>query len=168
MARARAEMSGAPTTVPAGRTWEAASAALAHAQDALDEAESRAAFTPAVRGRVTSEYGSRWGRMHHGMDFGAPHGAPLSAVGEGKVIATSYNSGLGHHVRLRLEDGTELSYGHMSRIAVERGQRVTSGTRLGDVGNSGSSTGAHLHLEVRTPQGERVDPRPWLTRHDIL
>jgi len=166
--RVRTDISGALATVGTGAARAAATTAVGQAQKAWHEAESKAAFTPAVRGRVTSEYGPRWGRMHHGIDFGAPHGSALRAVGAGKVTTTSYNSGLGHHVRVRLEDGTELCYGHMSRVTVERGQRVSAGTRLGDVGSSGSSTGAHLHLEVRTPQGERIDPRSWLQRHGIL
>lgn len=106
--------------------------------------------------------------MHHGLDFGAPYGSALRAVGAGRVTDTAYNSGLGHHVRLTLEDGTEVTYGHLSSVAVSLGQPVTAGTRLGSVGSSGNSTGAHLHLEVRTPQGGRIDPRPWLVRRDIL
>jgi murein DD-endopeptidase MepM/ murein hydrolase activator NlpD len=150
------------------RTSHVTTRALARARDASAQAKEQTTFTPAVRGRVTSGYGQRWGRMHHGMDFGAPYGAALRAVGAGTITTTDYNSGLGHHVRIRLEDGTEITYGHMSRISVVRGQRVLAGARLGDVGNSGTSTGAHLHLEVRTPQGQRVDPRPWLTRRHLL
>ena len=154
------------TAVSAG-AWMATSRAAAKVKDASDEAAS-SRYTRPVQGRVTSEFGPRWGRMHNGIDVGAPHGAGLYAVAAATVTATDYSSGLGHHVTLRLPDGTEVTYGHMSRIAVERGQQVSAGARVGDVGNTGRSTGAHLHLEVRTPQGTRIDPRPWLKRHGIL
>jgi murein DD-endopeptidase MepM/ murein hydrolase activator NlpD len=155
----------APLTV---RTWDAAAGAASRARVGMRRAGTLASFTPPVRGRITSGYGPRWGRMHHGMDFGAPYGAPLRAVGAGTVTETAYNSGLGHHVRLTLEDGTEVTYGHLSRVTVTPGQRVSPGARLGSVGSSGTSTGAHLHLEVRTPHGKRIDPRPWLAEREIL
>jgi murein DD-endopeptidase MepM/ murein hydrolase activator NlpD len=122
---------------------------------------------PLVGGRVTSEFGPRWGRMHRGIDFGAATGHPLHAVAAGTVTVASYNYGLGYHVRLTLEDGTVISYGHLSRILVEPGQRVRPGDLVGRVGSSGASTGAHLHLEVSV-DGDPVDPRPWLVERGLL
>lgn len=122
---------------------------------------------PIMGGRVTSDFGRRWGRLHQGIDFGADVGHPLHAVAAGTVTVAGYNYGLGYHVRLTLEDGTVVSYGHLSRILVDRGQRVQPGDLVGRVGSSGASTGAHLHLEVWV-DGEPVDPRPWLVERGLL
>ncbi|CAN5537179.1 hypothetical protein BH23ACT6_BH23ACT6_12600 [soil metagenome] len=137
-------------------------------QSVRDEAQKLAFVAPIEGARVTSGYGQRWGRMHHGMDFGADVGHPLYAMSDATVTTASYNSGLGHHVRITLADGTEVSYGHLSKISVLDGEVVQPGTLIGKVGSSGSSTGAHLHLEVRDPRGERVDPKPWLAKRGLL
>jgi murein DD-endopeptidase MepM/ murein hydrolase activator NlpD len=136
--------------------------------EALDEARWRESFHPPITdASVTSDYGPRWGRMHQGIDFGAQTGHPLHAVADAVVTTAGYNSGLGYHVRLTLTDGTVVSYGHLSRVLVERGQRVDAGDIVGRVGSSGLSTGAHLHLEV-WQDGEPVDPRPWLVERGLL
>ncbi|MGB5953607.1 MAG: M23 family metallopeptidase [Ornithinimicrobium sp.] len=132
------------------------------------ENDRRAFRSPIRNARLTSGYGQRWGRMHHGMDFGAEVGHPLYAVAQATVTTAAYNSGLGYHVRITLTDGTEVSYGHLSEISVETGDVIGPGTLVGEVGNSGSSTGAHLHFEVRGPDGERLDPRPWLAKRELL
>ncbi len=118
--------------------------------------------------RVTSGFGPRWGRMHNGMDFAADVGHPLVAVADGRVTTAGYNSGLGHHVRITLDDGTEVTYGHLSAIGVEQGSTVEAGEAIGKVGNSGSSTGAHLHFEVHNLDGDPIDPQPWLTERGLL
>ncbi|MGB3186016.1 MAG: M23 family metallopeptidase [Ornithinimicrobium sp.] len=151
-------------------------AAVASAQQASAKVKQsvrketrRAAFASPIEGaRITSGYGQRWGRMHYGMDFGAEVGHPLYAVTDAEVTTASYNSGLGYHVRITMANGTEVSYGHMSKVAVEEGDVVKPGTVIGQVGNSGSSTGAHLHFEVRSPNGKRVDPHTWLTDRGLL
>ncbi len=152
---------------------ESALASAATASSKVERKVARelrnAAFTFPIRGaRITSGYGQRWGRMHHGMDFGAEVGHRLFAVTDATVTTASYNSGLGYHLRITLADGTEVSYGHLSKISVDEGDVVRSGAVIGRVGNSGSSTGAHLHFEVRGPDGDRVNPRPWLTRRGLL
>ena len=122
---------------------------------------ARAFHEPVLGAHQTSSFGWRWGRMHNGIDFGAGHGAPLYAVGQGTVTTTGWNSGLGYHVKITLDTGETLVYGHLSRITVGVEERVTAGTSIGEVGSTGRSTGAHLHFEVRTPDGP-VDPEPWL------
>ncbi|MCK0113290.1 M23 family metallopeptidase [Ornithinimicrobium sp. F0845] len=116
---------------------------------------------PILEGRKTSGYGWRWGRMHNGTDFGADVGTELYAVGRGTVSAAGWNSGLGYHVKITLDTGELIVYGHMSRITATLGDRVVPGTTIGAVGSTGNSTGAHLHLEVRTSDGP-IDPLPWL------
>jgi murein DD-endopeptidase MepM/ murein hydrolase activator NlpD len=157
------------TQVRAQTAAEAATVATAErTADAAARLRWLDAFHPPVtKARVTSEFGPRWGRQHEGIDFGADVGVPVHAVARGTVSVAGYNNGLGYHVRLTLDNGHVVSYGHLSRILVEEGDRVHAGDLVGRVGNSGSSTGAHLHLEVWVDD-EPVDPRPWLEKRELL
>ncbi|USQ78799.1 M23 family metallopeptidase [Ornithinimicrobium faecis] len=128
---------------------------------AREVATARAFHEPILDAHQTSSFGWRWGRMHNGIDFGAGHGTPLYAVGLGTVTTAGWNSGLGYHVKITLDTGEVIVYGHLSRIDVSDGDPVAAGSQLGAVGSSGRSTGAHLHLEVRTQDGP-IDPAPWL------
>lgn len=123
---------------------------------------------PITGAPITSGYAMRWGRMHNGLDFGAPTGQPLHAVGAGTVTTGYSPNGLGINVRILLDDGTEVTYGHMSERLVVNGERVEAGDVVGLVGNTGRSFGAHLHFEVRMPGGERVNPSPWLAQQGLL
>ncbi len=145
-------------------------AVLTAGQSALSIQDSLvpAYVAPITGARITSGFGSRWGRMHNGMDFGADVGHPLSAVGRGTVTTAGYSSGLGYHVQIALDDGTEVLYAHMSAIGVNEGSTVEPGDSVGKVGNSGRSTGPHLHFEVRNSDSVPIDPRPWLTERGLL
>lgn len=101
-----------------------------------------------TRGRVTSEYGRRSGRQHQGIDIGAGTGTPIWAAQSGTVIFAGQQSGYGN---LTIVDHGAFStaYAHQSRIGVNEGQRVSQGDRIGSVGNTGRSTGPHLHFETR-------------------
>ncbi|RYH12382.1 M23 family metallopeptidase [Tropicimonas sp. IMCC6043] len=107
--------------------------------------------------RFTSPFGPRWGRMHEGTDFAAAHGTPIYATADGVVTKAGWMSGYGRMVKIRHDFGVETWYGHMSRLRVEEGQRVSKGQRIGDMGNTGRSTGTHLHYEVRV-NGSAVNP----------
>ncbi len=120
-----------------------------------------------VAGRVTSGFGARWGSQHRGLDIAAPIGTPIHAPLAGEVIASGPASGFGLWVRVRHDDGTVTTYGHVNRSLVRVGDEVRAGQRIAEVGNRGRSTGPHLHLEVDTPGGSKVDPRPWLDARDI-
>lgn len=129
------------------------------------EAELAAARTwvlPIESYRFTSPFGSRWGRLHAGNDFAAPTGTPLAAMSGGTVVLASSQSGYGLKVEIRYWDGTVSWYAHMSRIDVSVGDEVEPGQIIGAVGNTGHSTGSHLHLEVHPDGGGPVDPLPWL------
>ena len=102
-----------------------------------------------VRGRVTSEYGRRWGRLHAGIDIGAPSGTPIGASKAGTVIYAGRQSGYGNVVIIDHGGGFTTLYAHQSRIAARDGQAVDQGTRIGYVGSTGHSTGPHLHFETR-------------------
>lgn len=107
--------------------------------------------------RYTSGFGMRWGRMHSGTDFASKHGTPIYSTADGVVTHAEWQSGYGRLVKIQHEFGIETRYAHMSRIRVEKGQRVSRGERIGDMGNTGRSTGTHLHYEVRVG-GEAVNP----------
>ncbi|WP_424943359.1 DUF5930 domain-containing protein [Aliiroseovarius crassostreae] len=107
--------------------------------------------------RFTSGFGSRWGRMHNGTDFAAPIGTPIYAPADGVVTFAGWSSGYGRLVKIQHEFGIETRYAHQSAIRVKKGQRVSRGDRIGDIGNSGRSTGPHLHYEVRVG-GKPINP----------
>ncbi len=116
-----------------------------------------------VNGRITSHYGMRrhpilgYARMHGGVDYGAPHGAPIFAVSDAMVTFAGRHGGNGNFVKLDHGGGMATSYSHMSRIAVSPGTRVRTGQVIGYVGSTGLSTGPHLHYEVYQ-NGRRVNP----------
>lgn len=116
--------------------------------------ETRGAMTRPVIGRMTSGFGMRrhpllgYSRFHKGTDFGAAYGSPIVAVTDGTVAFAGWHGGHGKFVKLNHAGGLGTSYGHMSRIAVQGGQRVRRGQVIGYVGSTGLSTGPHLHYEV--------------------
>jgi len=122
-------------------------------------AAERAPFAMPVKGtfRFTSGYGPRWGEMHRGTDFAAKSGAPIYATADGVVTRAEWGSGYGRVVYVKHAFDIETRYAHMAKIRVKKGQRVSRGQRIGDMGNSGRSTGVHLHYEVRV-NGKDVNP----------
>lgn len=110
--------------------------------------------------RLTATFGnagSLWSSGHTGLDFAAPEGTPLVAIGAGVVTEVGYDGAYGNKTVLTLEDGTELWYCHQSSQSVAVGDRVATGDLIGAVGSTGNTTGSHLHLEVRV-NGEPIDP----------
>ncbi|MBT1623177.1 M23 family metallopeptidase [Curtobacterium flaccumfaciens pv. oortii] len=125
--------------------------------------------TPAAGG-----FGSRWvtgcsacSTNHHGIDFAAPIGTAVVAAMPGSVVSAGALGGYGNQVLLQHADGTQTRYGHLSTIGVRPGQVLSAGQRLGAVGNTGVSTGAHLHFEVIV-DGVPVDPATWLQARGLL
>jgi murein DD-endopeptidase MepM/ murein hydrolase activator NlpD len=107
--------------------------------------------------RFTSGFGMRWGRMHSGSDFAGPHGTPIYATADGVVTHAGWSSGYGRLIKIKHAHGIETRYAHLAKFRVNVGQRVSRGERIGDMGNSGRSTGTHLHYEVRI-NGKAVNP----------
>lgn len=99
---------------------------------------------------VTSNFGSRWGRMHKGLDIKVYIGDTIRAAFDGKVRIVRYESGgYGNYVVIRHHNGLETIYGHMSKHLVEENATVHAGDPIGLGGNTGRSTGSHLHFETR-------------------
>jgi murein DD-endopeptidase MepM/ murein hydrolase activator NlpD len=115
--------------------------------------------------RWTSGFGPRWGRMHQGVDMAAPIGTPVYAPADGVVVFAGWQSGYGRLIKIQHEFGIETRYGHLNAIRVEVGQRVSRGERIGDIGNSGRSTGPHLHYEIRVG-GEALNPMIYIGAGD--
>ena len=133
--------------------------------------EEKLASLPAIQpvsnkdlNRVASGFGLRidpvYGtpKMHKGLDFTAPQGTPIYATGNGRVIEASFDQGgYGNHVIINNGYGYRTLFGHMARIKVKKGQRVTRGEVIGWVGSTGKSTGPHCHYEVLV-NGREVNP----------
>jgi murein DD-endopeptidase MepM/ murein hydrolase activator NlpD len=97
-------------------------------------------------------------KMHKGLDIAAPYGSPIYAALDGVVQGAGRSGGYGNFVKLIHGGNLASGYGHMSRIAVARGQRVRQGQVIGYVGSTGMSTGPHLHWEVWR-NGQTINPR---------
>ncbi|MBL8658710.1 MAG: peptidoglycan DD-metalloendopeptidase family protein [Rhodospirillales bacterium] len=121
--------------------------------------------TPVNGARLSSGYGMRrhpvlgYSRMHRGIDFAAPIGTPVYAAGAGHISAIGRNRGYGNYIQIEHRGGYATAYGHLSRFAagLQRGSAVKQGEVIGYVGNTGLSTGAHLHYEILV-NGQQVDP----------
>ena len=100
-------------------------------------------------------------RMHEGTDMAGAYGTPIYATADGVVTHAGWDSGYGRQVTIRHDFGVSTLYGHLSDIDVSVGQRVSRGERIGDMGNSGRSTGTHLHYEVHL-NGKPVNPMTFI------
>ena len=108
-------------------------------------------------GRITSRYGPRRGRAHQGLDISLKVGDPVYAVFDGKVRLSKAAGNYGNLVIIRHNNGLETYYAHLSERSVQPGEWVVAGQQIGLGGNTGRSTGPHLHFEVRY-RGQSFDP----------
>lgn len=138
-----------------------------HISDRLHSDVLRLASIPRglpVNGYITDGFGMRRnpfngeGReVHEGLDIAVDFGTPVSATADGLVIYAAPHAGYGNLVIVYHSNGITSRYGHLSRIAVEAGQRVKRGDQVGNVGSTGRSTGPHVHYEIRE-NDQAVDP----------
>ncbi|MFI6930053.1 M23 family metallopeptidase [Streptomyces sp. NPDC050287] len=110
--------------------------------------------------------GINWMSVHTGIDFPVSYGTTVMAVTDG-TVRTQWNSAYGNMLILTAKDGTETWYCHLSTYRVSSGTTVKAGDPIAYSGNSGNSTGPHLHLEVRPAGGSAIDPLPWLRSHGL-
>lgn len=122
--------------------------------------------------RISSSYGRREHPLthrtafHHGIDLAAPTGSSVRAALSGTVVRSEFVQGYGQLVELSHEDGTHTRYAHLSSRAVQAGSWVKKGQALGEVGESGSASGPHLHFEIRK-DGHSIDPRTWMKDREL-
>jgi murein DD-endopeptidase MepM/ murein hydrolase activator NlpD len=113
--------------------------------------------------RFTSPYGYRRDpktggrRMHKGTDFASGHGTDIFATADGVVVEAGWHSGFGRLVRIKHAFGIETLYAHNTNLRVTKGQRVSRGDHIADMGSTGRSTGTHLHYEIHV-NGKSVNP----------
>ena len=121
-------------------------------------------FTNPVKGRISSKYGMRKHPIHNkmmfhrGIDIASYAGSKVYAAASGKVIFAGYKGGYGKYIIVRHNNGYQSAYGHLSRILVKKNDKVTQKTLIGKVGNTGVSTGPHLHFEI-TYKGKYINPK---------
>jgi len=114
-------------------------------------------FSNPTRGTLSSRFGWRWGRQHEGIDIAAKIGTTITAADGGKVTFSGTKSGYGKLVIIDHGGGFETYYGHCSKLLVSKGDKVYKGQKIAEVGNTGKSTGPHLHFEVRK-NGKPINP----------
>ncbi len=112
--------------------------------------------TPGIR--ITSRVGTRWGRLHGGIDIAAARGSIVVGATEGRVLRVGDQGPYGNCVLVENSDGTLAWYAHLSEWVVKVGDKIQPGQLVGFSGNTGRSTGPHLHFEIRTQQGVVLDP----------
>lgn len=106
------------------------------------------AFLMPTRGRISSRYGMRNGRMHKGLDIAAATGTSIKAADGGKVVFAGYKGAYGSMIEIDHGNGYRTRYAHCSKLLVSVGTKVYKGQEIAKMGNTGRSTGPHLHLEV--------------------
>ncbi|MDG4862869.1 M23 family metallopeptidase [Streptomyces sp. T-3] len=118
--------------------------------------------------------GERWAKRHTGQDFAVGIGAPVRAVGAGRVVRVTCGKGFGIEIVVKHAGGKRgevyySQYAHLAAVTVDQGDKVRPGQWLGQAGTTGNSTGPHLHFEMRlTPDlGSGVDPKKWLAERGV-
>jgi len=143
---------------------------LRELQEYFDDQRSLLASTPSIwptHGWVTSDFGTRMDpysaerRMHEGLDIATPHGQPVHTPSDGTVVFIGTEGGYGKVLVIDHGYGVKTRYGHLSEIYVRLGDRVARGAKVAAVGNTGRSTGPHLHYEVRV-NGIPENPRKFI------
>jgi murein DD-endopeptidase MepM/ murein hydrolase activator NlpD len=143
---------------------------LRELQEYFDDQRSLLASTPSIwptRGWVTSDFGTRIDpytaerKMHQGMDIATPHGQPIYSPSDGTVVFVGTEGGYGKVLVVDHGYGVKTRYAHISEVHVRLGNRVKRGDKIASVGNTGRSTGPHLHYEVRV-NGIPENPRKFI------
>jgi LysM repeat protein len=119
-------------------------------------------YTRPTSGPVTSNFGPRNGSYHYGIDYGVSIGTSVYAAASGKVVKTSCGSGYGICLVIQHDNGTQTLYAHLSEMKVTNGKRVSKGDHIAESGNSGRSSGPHLHFEIISSNGQKLNPAKYV------
>ncbi len=128
------------------------------------------AICPVEGGRISSNFGYRkspfkgTSEFHSGLDFSSHKGTPVKATADGRIVYAGYNGDLGKEVIIDHGFGIVTAYGHLSEIKTKVGQQVQRGAVIGRVGNTGRSTGPHLHYEVRL-NNNPINPKKYIPEY---
>ena len=114
-------------------------------------------FSLPSKGNITSRYGKRNGRFHYGVDFGADKTKEIIAVESGIIKRVGFRSGYGNTIEIAHSRNIRTLYAHLEKSFVKTGQKVRKGELIAIMGNTGRSTGVHLHFEVIV-NGNNIDP----------
>lgn len=143
----------------------------AKTQQRADELKQNQWVLPVTGYRLSARFGassSLWSSgTHTGLDMAGPSGSTIVSVAAGTVTSAGFDGSYGNRIIVTLQDGTEVWYAHLSRIATSSGAKVDPGQVIGYTGSTGNSTGPHLHLEIRPGGGDAVDPIPVLQQHQV-
>lgn len=112
------------------------------------DAKTTGTFNWPAQGRISSGFGQRWGTLHAGIDIAMPTGTEVVASDGGEVVYTGYNSAMGNYVDIKHSNGYVTRYQHLSSYGVLKGEKVKKGQYIASSGNTGNSTGPHLHFAV--------------------
>ncbi|MGB1230131.1 MAG: M23 family metallopeptidase [Holosporaceae bacterium] len=157
-------------TVAATKKTPAPKAAPASKKDPVAKASDFELKAPLHKARVSSPFGFRHHpvlhkrKLHKGMDFAAKKGTPIKAAADGVIVLAQHAGGYGKYVLIKHKDGYSTGYAHLSRYhkGIKAGTKVTKGMLIGYVGNTGRSTGAHLHFEL-IKNGRHINPKNFLS-----
>ena len=173
-AQAAADKAAADKAAKAAAAQAAAKAKADAAAKAKREAAARALaaarrwVSPVSGYTLTSGFGWRWGKMHPAQDLACPTGTVVRAISSGTVVFAGWsNEGYGNFVKIRHWDGTVSWTAHNSRLLVSVGEQVSPGQKIAYSGNTGNSTGPHVHFEIHPGDGAAVAPRTWLASRGV-
>ncbi|MFD5463972.1 M23 family metallopeptidase [Kitasatospora sp. NPDC127059] len=157
-----------PVAEPAPADAPAAQPGAAPAPAAVPDWSAPAPDAPTSNPYGVADSGYAAG-YHTGVDFAVAPGTPVLAVGDATVVSAAWDGAYGKEVVLRLADGHFAQYAHLSALSVSPGGHVAAGERVGLSGNTGNSTGPHLHFEIRTSNryGAVVNPIAYLSEHGV-
>ncbi|KKZ69560.1 peptidase [Streptomyces platensis subsp. clarensis] len=176
-------MSATSTAIANQAAVQAKAAAQVKAAAVKAQAKTVAAKKSAAWVKPVSAYtlsasynqgGAMWAHKHSGQDFAVPVGTPVKAAAAGTVVKAGPNGGgdgpaYGNAIVVKHANGTYSQYAHLSKIQVNVGQSVAAGQRIALSGNTGNSSGPHLHFEIRTTPnyGSAVNPAAFLRSHGV-
>ncbi|MGD3110320.1 M23 family metallopeptidase [Streptomyces sp. YGL11-2] len=172
-AKAKAEAEAKRRAEEAKKKAEAERAAKERAAREAERKRLNTFVAPVDGSYVSTPYKASSGLWssgsHTGIDFHAAYGTSVHAVGSGTVVEAGWGGAYGNNIVIKMNDGTYTQYGHLSSIGVSVGQTVTPGQQIALSGNTGNTTGPHLHFEARTgPEyGSDIDPVAYLRSHGV-